>query len=738
MSDEPDAIDQAIAARNAATATTPHGAPASGAPPPAAPAPDAIDLAAQARADAESAKTPPLPKKPAGAAPDPNAPELSLSDTATQAKQNFVDSWKNMWGKEVTGLGDMIGHPINTAQNLWTVEKGIYSKLGIGHDPAAESVVDTLGSEVKDAVQPYWQAIQGNTKALKQKIASDPASVMMDASIPLTLGAGAATKLPLVGKALSVAATATDPLASTIGLARGAGSLGMGAARQVQHAASGVPTDLLKTASDIAANGTAAQKGAFRTFLTGNGDNQDLVNAAKGAVNSFKQDQLNEYLNSKGNLASGQVDLAPIYQDLRKQMAANNMGASAGFGNAKSAVADIQGFLADAAQNPAKRTLPEMDALKQQIWDLKDTYHGLDRSDNVIDAMYNSVKNGISDVDPKYSDMMESWKGAAQHINDIQRTLLGTDKTAVTNSVIKMMRATKNNTVAGAGADLIEQLNEKNPLIKPMLAGLAMKERFPGGLRDFSSLAHVGAAAGAGMLGLGPIGGAFGAGAYLGAASPRFGARSNQFAGVMDKLSGIAQPLGQMGYRAGNQQSATPATGSTLPERLHNPGAMKSSPWSQQQPGYLGNEGGFAKFDSMEHGHAAAVQLVKNKLASPETNTPYGLINHPTKGWAPDQNGPGRSNTIASQTHVGLHDQFPPGTDPEALATLIERGEYPHAAGGRVGRALGGKVSIDTLVERLIAKWKKAKKQTDKSTEPLLKTPDAAIAKALAIAERTL
>jgi hypothetical protein len=50
-------------------------------------------------------------------------------------------------------------------------------------------------------------------------------------------------------------------------------------------------------------------------------------------------------------------------------------------------------------------------------------------------------------------------------------------------------------------------------------------------------------------------------------------------------------------------------------------------------------------------------------------------------------------------------------------------------------RASGGKVDSDALVERLIKRWKDAKKATDRMTEPLLKVPDATIQKALNIAQ---
>lgn len=73
--------------------------------------------------------------------------------------------------------------------------------------------------------------------------------------------------------------------------------------------------------------------------------------------------------------------------------------------------------------------------------------------------------------------------------------------------------------------------------------------------------------------------------------------------------------------------------------------------------------------------------------------------------------------------------------DAQALASYLQ--QQPSSA-DRTQRASGGKVDVDVLVNRLIQKWKAAKVQTDKSTAPLLKMHDSAIAKALDIAQQSI
>lgn len=50
-------------------------------------------------------------------------------------------------------------------------------------------------------------------------------------------------------------------------------------------------------------------------------------------------------------------------------------------------------------------------------------------------------------------------------------------------------------------------------------------------------------------------------------------------------------------------------------------------------------------------------------------------------------------------------------------------------------RATGGKVDHEALVEKLMSRWRAARKETHKATEPLLKLPDSAVIKALDIAQ---
>jgi hypothetical protein len=74
-----------------------------------------------------------------------------------------------------------------------------------------------------------------------------------------------------------------------------------------------------------------------------------------------------------------------------------------------------------------------------------------------------------------------------------------------------------------------------------------------------------------------------------------------------------------------------------------------------------------------------------------------------------------------------------------ALSNTISASESAdRAAGGRVGRANGGRVGVDVEADALIRAAERSKKDFNKTTEPLLNTPDNHIAKALEVANRAI
>jgi len=74
-----------------------------------------------------------------------------------------------------------------------------------------------------------------------------------------------------------------------------------------------------------------------------------------------------------------------------------------------------------------------------------------------------------------------------------------------------------------------------------------------------------------------------------------------------------------------------------------------------------------------------------------------------------------------------------------AISNTISASESEgRASGGRVGRANGGRVGVDVEADALIRAAERSKKDFNRTTEPLLNTPDNHIAKALEVANRAI
>lgn len=135
--------------------------------------------------------------------------------------QDFLRS-----GQEYVGnLAQAVLHPIQTAQGLGNLALGGVQKLIPGTQPQ-EVYADALGDFVK---QRY-----GSFDAARDTLKRDPVGVMADASMVLSGGAGAVSKLGTVanlpklttaGRVAGAAARAVDPLVATTQAARFAGRM---------------------------------------------------------------------------------------------------------------------------------------------------------------------------------------------------------------------------------------------------------------------------------------------------------------------------------------------------------------------------------------------------------------------------------------------------------------------------------------------------------------------------------
>ena len=167
------------------------------------------------------------------------------------------------------------------------------------------------------------------------------------------------------------------------------------------------------------------------------------------------------------------------------------------------------------------------------------------------------------------------------------------------------------------------------------------------------------------------------------------------------------------------------------------------------------------KFANLQDKSDIAANAAANAAGSaPSLNAPARILNAtqqaastaqntapyiPAALAAAHQQGAPTPEGLQAQGYV-REDVAPPAPTPEELQAQGYVREdapqpTPHASGGRAGYQAGGTVkkkSVEHLVRALMSKAEKAKRENNKSTEPLLKLHDNTVAKALALAQKSI
>lgn len=121
--------------------------------------------------------------------------------------------------------------------------------------------------------------------------------------------------------------------------------------------------------------------------------------------------------------------------------------------------------------------------------------------------------------------------------------------------------------------------------------------------------------------------------------------------------------------------------GTSRGERNGNPGNIKDGPWAKAQPGYIGSDGTFAKFEPGA-GAAAQERLLAENYVAKGYDTPSKIVNR----YAPagENSGASISNYIgyvARKLGIGANDRISPAQVP-ALAQAMREFETGNTGGG--------------------------------------------------------
>lgn len=697
----------------------------------------------------------------AGTPQPANTPELSVGQTLQGAAQNFLPSA----GQAIGSIASAVTHPGETLSAIGNLGRGFLTQganaLGLS-DPvaAAESAIGVKDDPNASArslalarsLEQHYAQTYGSVKGFKQALATDPASILMDASTVLDV-AGAAADAARLGSVASALRT-TAGYANPIGLAaKGVGALGKAAVanpltRTMQSAMTGVPQTLLRTAAIAGSETNPALRATFYKWFNGGGDPVEFLQRAQQAVRGIKQDASDAYLARKGALASDQVPLTNTAQAFQDAAASLNQGSTLGFPQAKAALVNAQQLMS----NLHGTDIANIDALKQQIWDLKDVYKG-DRAPNVLNDIYHGLRADMGAVDPNYLKLMDQWQESLNNIRNISGTTGTGARNPVAGSVLaKTLRSIK----TPNGQNVLSQLQAKDPQLPYMLAGDALSRWNSGPAHTIvSELMEIPLAAATHgnpiAMGAGLIGGFAGASpkiaGYLNAAPGTIGRVGSQFAGY-----------GRAPYYAGRVQQEDQNPSAPTAQGTANPDAT----WQKM----LNVESGNRQFDKYGKPLVSRAGAVGKAQVLPKTGPQAASL--AGEAWDPDRlaNDPAYNERLGRAYYDHLLQEF---GDPELAAAAYNGGEgrvrnamtqanttgrdwreflrpetqryvrLVSASGGRIQLATGGKADdIASLVERLLEASRKAMTEQKKATKPLLSVPDDTVAKALAVAQRAI
>jgi hypothetical protein len=154
----------------------------------------------------------------------------------------------------------------------------------------------------------------------------------------------------------------------------------------------------------------------------------------------------------------------------------------------------------------------------------------------------------------------------------------------------------------------------------------------------------------------------------------------NQGVVVQNPLGGsslVRRSDGALIYNNDGSGSGTDGSGGngTLADRNNNPGNIRDGSFAKSLPGYIGQEGGFAKFDTSQNGQSAQVGLL-NSYLSKGYDTPSKIAAR----WAPAGDGSNNpivyAQTLASSLGIGVNDKVTADQLPTLAAAQAKQEGY--------------------------------------------------------------
>jgi hypothetical protein len=482
----------------------------------------------------------------------------------TFSPSDIAETWRNAPASAAHFARDVVQpiiHPVETATNLKNLGLGVLEKTGIVPGDEHEKYADAVGR--------YFVERYGGFDNAKRALITDPVGVAGDLSTLFTGGGSLAARAPgmigRAGEAVATAGRAIDPIANAgTALAKTVGPV----AAEATGVMTGTGGKPLRVAAEAGLEGGQAAE-AFRENMRGVAPMEEAVNDARAAVLQMRKERGDAYRQKMAavNADNTILDFNKIDQAVTNSQGVKTYSGRSGTGPQQSLspkTAGIRQEMTDAIDHwkqldPAEFHTPEgIDALKQQLGDIRDaTQYGTPER-VAADRIYNAVRQTIVDQVPGYAKVMSAYEKASTLIKEIETTLSTKPGASIDTALRKLQSVLRDNVNTNYGRR--EQLanflvNSGAPHLMEKLAGQALNAWVPRGLARVA-VTHSVPAIAAGLAGGAPAAAAAAA-TVLPTMSPRL---MGELAHGVGRAARRAAPLAPA-LTAGRQLSSPFATG---------------------------------------------------------------------------------------------------------------------------------------------------------------------------------
>lgn len=408
-------------------------------------------------------------------------------------------------GRFAVDMVQPVLHPVDTAENVYSLGKGILQKFGIVSGTDSEKYADAVGQFFKDRY--------GGSAEIAKTIKEDPVGVLADLSTILTAGGAATVRAPgavgKIGEAAAAAGRAVDPLNAVAGTAKLGGKL----AAEIAGVTTGAGSEAIKTAARAGAEGGDAAR-AFREGMSGT-NTASVVNEAKSAVAQLREERGTTYREAMAEMAAKDATFSPadrvldfgkIDKSIDKVSTVKTFKGQDLSPTTKDIRSDILNEVNDWKKLPPAdfHTAEGLDALKQKVGDIVYGKTQTGTPARVIgEQIYHGIRDTIVEYAPEYAKIMKGYEQATGILREIESTLSLKPNANIDTSLRKLQSVLRNNvnTNYGRRAELVDFLTRAGaPHLMEKLSGQALSSATPRGLARVGALGE-GASAAAALAG---------------------------------------------------------------------------------------------------------------------------------------------------------------------------------------------------------------------------------------------